>query len=569
MQEEAINVFCLSHGFSFPVLGSNRVVICKENHVLSYNFPHSGRWFFCCLCQKYWVAPKGEGWQDAFSKQCPSCNLIKKARYYSCDQCNVTMIDSLGALNRKGAHITPWGTPHPHCPGCHQLPKSVPQSHACPELNGLLTTARAECPFCEGQEMAQGAVDGGELRVEAEAPRVGIVDEFADPSSVALEELERRASEIRALEVEAEARENKAQERLRQVEARLRQEMLRRSEVERKSLEIEDELKRQQVSDQGRIEHERAASESAARFEEEKKARIAAEQSKAEAEAKLRGMEVRASEVEDRLRQAEAGLQQESSKRSLAEEKANELEVRCAAESVRVLAEAEAKIQGIGAEARRIEGNYKAEIDWIRAELERAMASTKQAEENHRAELERVMADTVQAQENHKAEIARITAEAEARAQQAEANIRRQCQIKVEEAIANTQAAMFDLEETQKKLDETEARRREMETKARQAVNLCRRLYLISKLSFTSAEQIITETLGAGDENEKDALVIPLDLATTPYPDGFSSETRASGANGSLDYEDYQFSDRMRALFEAAALVNAPNDKSGRVGSGE
>jgi hypothetical protein len=587
MQEDAINVFCLSHGFSFPVSGSNRVVICKENHVLSYNFPHSGRWFFCCLCQKYWVAPKGEDWQDAFSKQCPSCNLIKKARYYSCDQCNVTMIDSLGAINRKGAHITPWGTPHPNCPGCHQLPKSAPQSHACPELNGLLTTARAECPFCEGQEAPERAVEGGELKGETEAPRSGIVDEFADPSSLALEELERRASAIRALEAEAEARETKAQERLRQVEARLRQEMLRRSEVERKSEEIEDELRRQQEIEQGRIEHARVASEAAARFEEEKKARIAAEQSKAEAEAKLRGMDVRASEVEERLRQAEAGLQQESSKRSLAEERANELEIRFAAENAKVMAEAEAKIQGIGAEARRIEENYKAEIDWIRAELERVMASTKQAEENHRAELERAMADTVQAEENHRAElervmasmkqaeenhraeIARIAAEAEARAQQSDANTRRQYQIKVEEAIANTQAAMFNLEETQKKLDETEATRHEMETKARQAVNLCRRLYLISKLSFTSAEQIISETLDAGDENEKDSLVIPLELATTPYSDDFASETPASGANGSLDYEDYQFSDRMRALFEAAARANAPDDKSGIAGSGE
>jgi len=587
MQEDAINVFCLSHGFSFPVSGSNRVVICKENHVLSYNFPHSGRWFFCCLCQKYWVAPKGEDWQDTFSKQCPSCNLIKKARYYSCDQCNVTMIDSLGAINRKGAHITPWGTPHPNCPGCHQLPKSAPQSHACPELNGLLTTARAECPFCEGQEMAEKAVEGGELRGETEAPRGGIADEFADPPSVALEELERRASEIRALEAEAEARETKAQERLRQVEARLRQEMLRRSEVERKSEEIEDELRRQQDIEQNRIEVARVASEAAARFEEEKKARIAAEQSKAEAEAKLRGMDVRASEVEARLRQAEAGLQQESSKRSLAEERANELEIRFTAESAKVMAEAEAKIQGIGAEARRIEENYKAEIDWIRAELERVMASTKQTEENHRAELERVMASMKQAEgnyraelervmasmkqaeENHRAETARITAEAEARAQQSEANIRRQYQIKVEEAIANTQAAMFNLEETQKKLDETEARRHEMETKARQAVTLCRRLYLISKLSFTSAEQIIAETLEAGDENEKVALVIPLDLATTPYSDDFSSETPASGSNGSIDYEDYQFSDRMRALFDAASRVNARDDKSGIVGSGE
>jgi len=553
MQEDAINVFCLSHGLSFLVSGSNRVVICKENHVLSYNFPHSGRWFYCCLCQKYWVAPKGEDWQDAFSKQCPSCNLIKKARYYSCDQCNVTMIDSLGAINRKGVHITPWGTPHPHCPGCHQLPKSIPQSHACPELNGLLTTARAECPFCEGKEMGQSVVDVGESRGETEVPRVGSADELgaSDPSQFAIEELERRASEIRALEAEAEARETKAQERLRQVESRLRQEMLRRSEVERKSSEIEEELRRQQEIDQGRIELMRTASEAAARSEEERKARIAAEQSKAEAETKLHEVEAKASEVEERLRQAEAGLQQETSKRSLAEEKANELGIRFTAESAKIKAEAEVKIQGIGAEARRIEENYKAEIDWIRAELEGVTASAKQAEENHRAE------------------IVRIKTEAEARTQQVEANTRQQYQIKVEEAIANTQAAMFNLEETQKKLDEAEAGRHEMEGRARQAEILSHRLHLISKLSFNSAEQIIAENLGADDEFEKDAVVVPLDLTTDTYTDDFPSETPEPGANGSLDFEDYQFTDRMRALFKAAARVNASDDKGGMVGSGE
>lgn len=508
---------------------------------MSYNFPHSGRWFYCCLCQKYWVAPKGEAGQDAFSKQCPSCNLIKKARYYSCDQCNVTMIDSLGAVNRNGVHITPWGTPHPHCPGCHQLPKSVPQSHACPELNGLLTTARAECPFCEGQEKAEAAVDVEESGYEAETPRVGSADEFADPSHLALEELERKAAEIRAFEAEAEAREAKAQERLRQVEARLRQEMSRRSELERKSLEIEEELKRQPEIDLGRVELLRKAPE-AAQLEKEMNARVAAEQAKAEAEAKLREMQARASEAEGRLRQAEARLQQEASALALAEEKADELEARLAAEGAKAT-EAEAKIQGIGTETRRIEENYEAEIDWIRAELERVEASAKQAEETHRAEM------------------ARITAEAETRAYQAEANVRQQYQIKLEEAIASAQAAMFNLEETQIKLDEAEATCREMETRARQAEIRSHRLYLISKLSFASAEQVIAETLDAGDEDEKDAMVIPLDLATNAYSDEFSSETPESDANGSMDYEDFPFSDRMRALLDAASRANAPDDK--------
>jgi hypothetical protein len=561
MQEEAINVFCLSHGLSFQTLGSNRLVVCKENHVLSYNFPHSGRWFYCCVCQKYWVAPKGES-GDAFSRQCPSCNLIKKARYYSCDQCNVTMIDSLGAINRKGAHITPWGTPHPHCPGCHQLPKSVPQSHACPELNGLLTTARAQCPFCEGQERAEIALDVAdgreELKNEIETSRIGSADELVAPapSYAEMEELERKAAAIRALEAEAEAREAKAQERLRQVEARLRQEMSRRSELQRKTQEIELELKRPPEIDQSRadshIEAVRITSEAAARFEEERDARIAAEEAKTEAEAKLLEVEAKVSETAERLRQAEAGLQQESSKRALAEEKANELEVRLAAETAKIRSEADAKIQGMGAEARRIEENYKVEIDWLRGELEETLTTARRAEENHRAEM------------------TRITFEAESRALQAEANAR-QSQIKVEEAIASAQAAMFNLEETQKKLEDAEARFREMEIKARQAEIRSQRLQLISKLAFTSAEQVLAEALDADDENEKDSTVISLSHSTPTYLDLDNLPAEGLGfiADGSMDFGGQPFSERMKALFQAAARANAVEDKNGKVGNDE
>ncbi len=501
MQEDAINVFCLSHGVSFPTLRSNRVIICKENHVLSYNFPHSGKWFYCCLCQQYWGAPKGQGGQGSFSKQCPSCNLIKKARYYSCDQCNVTMIDSLGAINRKEIHITPWGTPHPHCPGCQQLPKSVPQSHACPELNGLLTTARAECPFCEVGEGAEGAVDIEGSGNETEIVRIESAGEVFDPSYLVLEELERKTSEMRSLEAEAEAREAKARERLRQVETRLRQEMLRRSEVERKSREIEEDLRRQSEIDRDRIDAAIKTADSAARFEEERNARIAAEQAKAEAEAKLREMEARASGAEERLRQAETRLQ--------------------------------------------IEENYKVEINWIRAELEEALTTTRQAEENHRDEMARI---TAEAEENHRDEMARITAEAEENHRDEMARITAEAEENHRDEMARITA-------------EAEAKYREMENRARQAETCSRRLYLILKLGFSSAEQIIAEALNVGDEDEKDAMIIPLDLAANAYPDNSSPETPGSGANGSVDYEDFPFSDRMRALFEAAARANATNEE--------
>jgi hypothetical protein len=167
-----------------------------------------------------------------------------------------------------------------------------------------------------------------------------------------------------------------------------------------------------------------------------------------------------------------------------------------------------------------------------------------------------------QAEDDHKAEMARITAEAESRAHQVEVNLRQYYQIKVDEALASAQAAHFNLDQTQKKLNETEVSYWEMENRARQAETRSRRLYLILKLSFSSAEQIIAETPNVGDEHEKDAMVIPLDIPTNAYSADQSSETPESGANGSMDYEDILFSDRMRALLEAAARANAQDDKS-------
>jgi hypothetical protein len=214
------------------------------------------------------------------------------------------------------------------------------------------------------------------------------------------------------------------------------------------------------------------------------------------------------------------------------------------------------------AETRRIEKNYKVEIEWIRSELEAAVAAAQEAEENH------------------KSEIARITAEAESWAHQAEAeaNVRQQYQTKVEEAIANTQSAMFTLEETQKKLAEAEAKCQELENRARQAESRSHRLYMISKLTFSSAEEVIAGASGMSDENEKEVTVAPGDIAATPYSDNFSMENRESGVNGSTDYGDRafsnelsaqtpspfsdQFSERIRALFQAATRANASDDKN-------
>src|SRR5262249_47021755 len=153
------------------------------------------------------------------------------------------------------------------------------QSHMCPYLNGLLTTARDQCPFCEGQERADNVGDQTDLRRlpatamdETAIIRVGSSNDSAglDPADLDLGELEKKAYAIMALESEAEARVAKAQEKLRQVEARLRQEMSRRLELERKTQEMVLELKNQQEIGQNRIAQDhleavRITSEAAAR----------------------------------------------------------------------------------------------------------------------------------------------------------------------------------------------------------------------------------------------------------------------------------------------------------------
>jgi len=774
MQEDTIKVFCLAHGGSFTTSRSNQVVICKEDiaeHVLSNNFPNSGRWFYCCQCQIYWVTSKGQG---GFLRQCPACGLIKKARYYSCDQCNVTMMDSWGATNQRDIYVTPWGAPHPYCPGCYQLPKSIPQSHTCPELNGLLTTAHTECPFCEVEEKAEfgagiaeskeiyphsdlkgvissmalptgverynGMVDKEGARHEAERARAKSADETregnatppapewirieAGASDLLLEEIERRTAEIRALEAEAEAREAKAQERLRQAEIRLQLEMSLRSEAEQKSKDIEEELRHGLEVDgnlleavstkfeaeadlkeelgmkaaitQAQSEAVPITSETITEIEAERTARLAAEQAKAnaearaheaearadqaevrarqteerrqsevqeavaraqaallvseeaqkkifeveeaiaraqealliseeaqkkieEAEAGFREMTARACEAEERCRQAETGLQQEAAQRALAEERAENIEnefnrrlelaqaefetgiakaraeaqsseesilrqltqqareeVEAATKDAHARIETEVKARRAAeqakAEARKGEAkakgtaeNYKVEITKLKDRVQEVEATARQAEENYKvaiagisAELEATAVATTQAEESHRAEIAKVSAEAEARAQQAEANAHQLYQTKVEEAIASAQAAMFTLEETQKKLIEAEAKYQEMEARARQAETRARQVYLISKLSSAFVEQVFGGALKMSDE--KGGLIIPPDFAANAYLDKFSSEASESNMNGSMDYGDFSLPDKLKALFEDLAGAQVIDD---------
>src|SRR5262249_5267536 len=126
-----------------------------------------------------------------------------------------------------------------------------------------------------------------------------------------------------------------------------------------------------------------------------------------------------------------------------------------------------------------------------------------------------------------------------------------------------------------KKLEDAETRFHEMEIKARQAETRSLRLRLISKLAYTSAEEVLAETIDAGDENEndKDATIISINHSTTTYLDLDNLPAEAPGfiTNSSMDFEGHQFSERMKALFQAAARANAITleDNNGKVNNDE
>ncbi len=148
MQESSINVFCYIHNNSFATRRNNTEVVCKAGrdiHVVGDDFTNEARWMYCCECDHYWLVEQG---RRDYIKFCPSCGASDRRHYYTCDSCGVTMMDFSRAYCRKSFRILPWGQPHPYCAGCDQVQKGIPQTHYCPTLRGMLTSAYADCPFC-------------------------------------------------------------------------------------------------------------------------------------------------------------------------------------------------------------------------------------------------------------------------------------------------------------------------------------------------------------------------------------------------------------------------------------
>ncbi len=139
---------------------TSNVVVCKEGseeHVLSDNFPHSGKWIYCCNCQTF-IAWNAED-QGISVRECPFCLSSLNPRMYACDNCAVTMLDFDDQTLRKHHTVLSWGMPQPACPGCHRFPQSTPRVHFCKAMGCNLSTARDRCPYCNlnTDEMAESS----------------------------------------------------------------------------------------------------------------------------------------------------------------------------------------------------------------------------------------------------------------------------------------------------------------------------------------------------------------------------------------------------------------------------
>jgi hypothetical protein len=149
MRNDIVKIFCLTHRANFPVLLSGSQVACEEGgtkHILSNHFPSEGNWLYCCNCRNFWLVAPDQ--VEMYVKQCPACGCGENARFYTCDQCNVTMVDFDDCTRHKSYNILSWGMPQPACPGCRSFPRSAPQLHECKALRRKVASARDACVFC-------------------------------------------------------------------------------------------------------------------------------------------------------------------------------------------------------------------------------------------------------------------------------------------------------------------------------------------------------------------------------------------------------------------------------------
>ena len=375
------------------------------------------------------------------------------------------MVDFGGAENRKDFRIMPWGQPSPFCPACTERPKSIPQTHMCPQLRGMLTTGRSQCPFCQPEE-ASDVSNGQVVDVSISEPK--------ELSGLAAAEIAKKLTKVRSsaadadirtgeTEAEAEARGKHLEENRESLIARIRAEADRLHAREERAREAKEPMEAMLLREAARrASAEETVVENEVEFNrkldgawEAVDARIA----RASAEAKSKAESV-LSQVAEQARKDSVTIASRLETEVAARQEAERLtaEARASVEAARKeVTEFEARSQELKARVREVEEQrLLAEASFVQEAAQRVLAERKAAE----------------------AEQARV--EAETRLREAEEKVRHaETVAEIRASVAETKAQQIEEKygtEPGKTKAEFEAKIRETEAKVIDAINRVRKV---------------------------------------------------------------------------------------------
>ena len=149
-----IKIYCPQHQTVSEVEEKPQVICEIREHALSNDFPRAEYWEYCCDCRIF--SPSSFGSGGKARANCPHCES-PIARRFLCDECKTVSYESDEDTKGKNFGIGAEGV-KPACPGCRKIFGTIHSNqHQCAEIEGLLTTHRAECPFCEKSTFAKAS----------------------------------------------------------------------------------------------------------------------------------------------------------------------------------------------------------------------------------------------------------------------------------------------------------------------------------------------------------------------------------------------------------------------------
>ena len=148
-----IKIRCPQHQTVFEVTEKPEIICEIREHALSQDFPRGEFWEYCCDCQVF--SPSQFGTGGKASENCINCER-KIIQRYVCQECKIVACDSEEDTKGKIFKIDLTKGIAPNCPGCQKSFPAKINQHDCKDIEAVLLTSRAECPFCQKSTFLTG-----------------------------------------------------------------------------------------------------------------------------------------------------------------------------------------------------------------------------------------------------------------------------------------------------------------------------------------------------------------------------------------------------------------------------